>query len=206
MKILITGFEPFGGGATNSSWEVAFAVSRVHIPEVSIKVKQLPVSFGRVAAVLKDAISEVSPDVLIMLGQSGQSECIRIERIAINMMDALNPDNDGYIPDEKVIHSDGPSALFSTLPLKSLRNQLVAQGHNVKISNSAGLYVCNRTYYEALYHLSSQGLATRAVFVHLPKISDEWPLSRLQTVVMKLINYINLKHYELVIRQDCRNI
>ena len=200
MKILITGFEPFGGSATNSSWEVASAVSRVHIPEVIIKVKQLPVSFGRVAAVLKDAISEVSPDVLIMLGQSGQSESIRIERVAINMMDSSKPDNDGYIPDEVIIHPDGPSALFSTLPLKPLRNALVAQGHNVKISNSAGLYVCNRTYYEALYYLSSQGLATRAVLVHLPKISDEWPLSRLQTVVMKLINYINLKHYELVIR------
>lgn len=193
MKILITGFEPFGGSATNSSWEVASAVSRVHIPKISIKVKQLPVSFGRVAAVLKDAISEVSPDVLIMLGQSGQSECIRIERIAINMMDALNPDNDGYIPDEEVIHPDGPSALFSTLPLKSLRNQLVAQGHNVKISNSAGLYVCNRTYYEALYHLSSQGLATRAVFVHLPKISDEWPVGRMTTAIEQIITAI--KHY-----------
>lgn len=190
MKVLITGFEPFGGSATNSSWEVASAVSRVHISGVSIEARLLPVSFGRVGDVLKGVIAEVAPDILIMLGQSGQSESIRLERIAINMMDSSKPDNDGYVPDEEVIHPDGPSALFATLPLKPLRNALVAQGHKVKISNSAGLYVCNRTYYEALYHLSSQGRATRAVFVHLPKISDEWPFSRLQHTVMQLIQTI----------------
>lgn len=187
MNVLITGFEPFGGSATNSSWEVASAVSRVHISGVSIEARLLPVSFGRVGDALKGVIAEVAPDILIMLGQSGQSESIRLERIAINMMDSSKPDNDGYVPDEEVIHPDGPSALFATLPLKPLRNALVAQGHKVKISNSAGLYVCNRTYYEALYHLSSQGRATRAVFVHLPKISDEWPFSRLQHTVMQLM-------------------
>ena len=190
MKVLITGFEPFGGSVTNSSWEVASAVSRVHISGASIEARLLPVSFGRVGDVLKGVIAEVAPDILIMLGQSGQSKSIRIERIAINMMDSSKPDNDGYVPDEEVIHPDGSSALFSTLPLKPLCNALIAQGHKVKISNSAGLYVCNRTYYEALYHISSHNLATRAVFVHLPKISDEWSRSRLQHTVMQLIQTI----------------
>jgi len=197
MTVLVTGFEPFGGSVTNSSREVASAVACIHVSGVILEARLLPVSFGRVRNVLKGVIAEVSPDILIMLGQSGKSDCIKIERIAINMMDSSKPDNDGYVPDEESIHPDGPSALFSTLPLKSLYKELVALGHKVKISNSAGLYVCNTTYYEALHHISSQRLATRAVFVHLPKISEEWPLSRLQHTVMQLIQFVWQKYKEM---------
>ena len=187
MKILLTGFEPFGGDTVNSSQETLKAVTCDEFGDVEVVAKILPVSFKRVGDVLVSLIDDLRPDVVMMLGQAGTSENIRIERFALNLMDSVKGDNDGYIPDEETIFPDSPLALQSTLPLKAIKKSLIECGIPAVVSNSAGLYVCNRTYYEALYHISSRGLATRAVFIHLPSISDEWPLSRLQTVVMELI-------------------
>lgn len=101
-----------------------------------------------------------------MLGQSGGSDKVKLERVALNMMDAKLADNDGYIPNEEPINEGGDSALFCNLPIKALRERIDEQGVRVKISNSCGLYVCNRLYYEALCRCKEQPM--RAIFVHLP--------------------------------------
>jgi pyroglutamyl-peptidase len=128
-----------------------------------------------------------------MLGQSGKSDSVKIERIAVNLMDAKKPDNDGYTPDEEFILNDGPSAYFSSLPVKHLRNQLFKSGVPAEVSNTAGLYVCNTTYYAALHHISITDKNFKTIFVHLPKISDEWPVLKMKDVVKQLIITINQK-------------
>lgn len=101
-----------------------------------------------------------------MLGQCPAGENIRLERFAINMMDSSKPDNDGYIPNEETIYAHQPLALQTPLPIKELVNFCTGNVLPVQVSNSAGLYVCNRVYYEALY------LHQRAIFVHVPKNMD----------------------------------
>ena len=168
-KLLITGFEPFGGYTDNSSWEVAQRVASCGVEGVDVEVVavQLPVSFARVGEVLRSAIELHTPDLVIMLGQTTTTDCVRLERVALNMMDSRKADNDGYIADEEPIYEGEESALFTSLPIKSFRSAIEAQGIAVKITNSAGLYVCNRTYYEAL-RLCREREGLQAIFVHLP--------------------------------------
>ena len=168
-RVLLTGFEPFGGYTDNSSWEVAQRVASCGVEGVDVEVVavQLPVSFARVGEVLRSAIELHTPDLVIMLGQTTATDCVRLERVALNMMDSRKADNDGYIADEEPIYEGEESALFTSLPIKSFRSAIEAQGIAVKITNSAGLYVCNRTYYEAL-RLCREREGLQAIFVHLP--------------------------------------
>ena len=165
MRILLTGFEPFGNYKENSSWAVAEKVAAFGFEGVS--VTRLPVTFAGVAGALRRAVEEHRPDAIVMLGQSAVIDYIKLERIAINMMDSVSPDNDGYIPDEEAILQGGEAALFTNTNIKELCRAVKEQGLPAKVSNSAGLYVCNRLYYEAL-QLCKENRGMKALFIHLP--------------------------------------
>ena len=190
MQVLLTGFEPFGGSNINSSWETVAQIEQLPPPNVNIKTVRLPVSFYRSGLEIIKAIRRNTPDILIMLGQRGQGYSIDIERIAVNLMDASNPDNEGCCPQEQIISTKGNAAYFSNLPVKILRDALLHKNIPAKVSNSAGLYVCNSTYYNALNEIFEQRLKTKAVFVHLPKISNEFPIELLTSSVKTIIKTI----------------
>ena len=190
MRILLTGFEPFGGSNVNSSWEVAVRVGQQPPESVNIKVRQLPVSFVRAGEMIRELLVDYKPDVLLMLGQRGKGQSIDIERIAVNLMDSANPDNDGYCPQEQMICADGESAYFSNLPVKILRDALLQKNIPAKVSNSAGLYVCNSTYYNALNEIENHSLPVKVVFVHVPKISQAFPVDLLVESVKTIIERI----------------
>ena len=196
MKILITGFEPFGSNNENSSWVVANKVATQNTFGIDIALELMPVSFRSVAKTLRTAVTRHNPDLLIMLGQAGSSDKIRLERIAINMMDAQKADNDGYIPDEEPINTETPVALFTNTDIKQLYNAIAEQSIPVKISNSCGLYVCNRIYYEALM-LCNEINKMKAIFVHLPLYDGQrdanenqhtLPLDKMEKAINVIIN------------------
>lgn len=190
MKVLITGFEPFGSSEVNSSWETAVRVGQLAPKDACMETLLLPVSFVRAGKRIREALREKRTDVLIMLGQRSKGESIDIERIAINMMDASNPDNDGYHPQEQTIVDWGEAAYFSNLPVKTLRGALLYRGIPARVSNSAGLYVCNSTYYNALNEIYEQGLPTKALFIHLPIISEDFPIEMLTDAILAIIETI----------------
>ena len=193
MRVVLTGFEPFGGSDVNSSWETAVRVEHMSPKGVTIEIKPLPVSFKRAGDDIRELLTEIRPDVLIMLGQRGKGQSIDIERIAVNLMDSVNPDNDGFCPQEQRIADDGDSAYFSNIPVKILRDALLSRGMPAKVSNSAGLYVCNSTYYNALDEIYKYSLQVKAVFVHLPKLDDKFTVDILADSVLAIIeNCINV--------------
>ena len=161
MRILITAFEPFGGAESNITQSV-LSLLPASLADWAIEKVCLPVSFKRAPIALREAIATYSPDLVIMLGQCPAGENIRLERFAINMMDSTKSDNDDYIPNEETIYAHQPLALQSPLSVKALAMSCAETGLPVVVSNSAGLYVCNRVYYEALH------LQQRAIFVHMP--------------------------------------
>lgn len=165
MIVFITAFEPFGGAETNITQSVLSLLPN-SLADWAIEKVCLPVSFRRAPIVLREAIATYSPDLVIMLGQCPAGENIRLERFAINMMDSSKADNDGYIPNEETIYDNQPLALQTPLPIKELERFCADNIQPVQVSNSAGLYVCNRVYYEALH------LHQRAIFVHIPKNVD----------------------------------
>ena len=167
MRVLLTGFEAFGGNVENSSWETALRVVEQEFVGMQVFLRKMPVSFHRVALALREAVDETHPDLIVMLGQAASSDKVRLERIAINMMDAKSGDNDGVVPDEEPIYLNESAALFTKLPIKQICTSIATKGTPVVVSNSCGLYVCNRLYYEAL-RLCENAPNVKAIFVHLP--------------------------------------
>lgn len=173
MRILVTAFEPFGGNDTNISQRVLDAI------QADVAKLLLPVSFRRAPEVLNEAIEQFQPDVIIAMGQAAEGDKIRLERLAINMMDSAKGDNDGYFPDEEIICNETPLALKTALPVKQLCADCINAGLPTMVSNSAGLYVCNRIYFEALRH------TTNSLFVHIPKNMDVEPAKQTINQIIK---------------------
>lgn len=193
----MTGFEPFGGHPENVSWEVARRVTCGVAEGIELAVELLPVSFTRVAHSLHKAVERYAPDVVIMLGQSALTDRVKLERVALNLMDSAMGDNDGYKPSEEPIYSGENNALFTTLPIKRLHAAIVDDGIPAKISTSAGVYVCNRLYYEALRMCKCGTM--QALFIHLPLYEEQtttnsearrMPMADMVKAIEKIINEV----------------
>lgn len=184
MRVLVTGFEAYWDYTINSSWEVACKIEKHCMPNVEIIVRQMPVRFASVAKALRRDFEMYQPDLILMLGQSGGSNCVKLERTALNLMDAHLPDNDGFIPVDQAIDNNDESAYFTNCPIKLLLTALQEKKIESKISNSCGLYVCNRLYYEAL-KISKTYPNVSALFVHLPFYEGQ-PTAKIGKPTMKI--------------------
>ena len=63
MKILITGFDPFGGASINPAFE-AVRLLPDEIAGNTIIKKEIPTIFGKDEEVLRETIKQVKPDVV----------------------------------------------------------------------------------------------------------------------------------------------
>lgn len=168
MKILLTGFEPFGGSAINPS---TLVVQKLGTDAIGTAI--LPVDRVRGPQALLAALDQHQPDVLLMLGQAAGRAAISIERVAVNLMDYRIADNSGQMVTDEPIAPNAPAAYFATLPVRAMLNALLAAGIPAELSLSAGAYLCNQVMYVALHHIAQRGLPTRAGFVHLPMLPEQ---------------------------------
>ncbi len=90
-----------------------------------------------------------------------------IERVAINVIDARIPDNDGSAPVDVPVVAGAPAAFLSGLPVKACLAAARGTGVPAEVSNTAGTYVCNATFY-ALMHLLAGTSGVLGGFVHVP--------------------------------------
>lgn len=167
MKILVTGFEPFGGEKINSSWEAVRVLPEELGGSAIIKV-QLPVSFWRVRELLPRLIVKEKPDLVLLTGQAGGRPNVTVERVAINIMDSEMPDNDGFKPEDVPVFEGAPDAYFATIPIKRVVRVLKKAGIPAGVSNTAGTYVCNTVMFTALHTIAVGGMETKAGFIHVP--------------------------------------
>ena len=169
-KLLITGFDPFGGESINPSWE---AVKRLpdNIGEYTLYKLQIPTIFGLAGKTVLEKAAEIAPDVIISVGQAGGRAAVTPERIGINVRDARITDNAGVSPKDEVIAPDGPDGYFSTLPVKAMIAAITEAGLPAAISNTAGTFVCNDVLYTLLHHY--QGSQVRCGFIHVPFLPEQ---------------------------------
>lgn len=170
--VLLTGFEPFGGDAANPSGEAVHLVaSRWSGPEVLV-TDVLPVTFAGAAARLRELIAEHRPDVVIAAGLAGGRAAIGVERVAVNLVDARIPDNDGAQPVDVPSVPGAAPAHFATLPVKEIVRRIADTGIPAEVSYSAGTFVCNHVFFTALEAAASPA---RAGFVHVPWSTEHAP-------------------------------
>lgn len=167
MKLLISGFEPFGGETINPSWETVKRLPDAMGYFDIVKIC-LPVTFSGARQKLAEAIHRYRPDVVISVGQAGGRFAVSFERAALNVADSQKPDNDGFQPTDQQVVENGPTAYFSTLPIKRMKQAVADAGIPAEISNSAGTFVCNGVMYTALHIAATELCPMLTGFIHLP--------------------------------------
>ena len=171
MKILVTGFDPFGGEPTNPAIE---SVKRIddNIEGAEIIKLEIPTVFYKAADVVEAKIKEINPDVVLSIGQAGGRYGITVERVAINEDDARIEDNEGNQPIDVAIREDGAPAYFSTLPIKAMVEEIKKENLPASVSNTAGTFVCNHIMYQDLYLAEKYG-NIKAGFIHVPFLTEQ---------------------------------
>jgi pyroglutamyl-peptidase len=170
-KILLTGFEPFGGETINPAWEIARALQGERIADAEVMAHCLPCVFGTALQSLQAALQQHEPVLVLALGQAAGRNCLSLERVAINVDDARIPDNAGHQPIDEPVLAQGPAAYFTSLPIKSMVAGLRAAGHPAEISQSAGTFVCNHVFYGLQHQL--RGQSARSGFLHVPLLPEQ---------------------------------
>ena len=171
MKIIVTGFDPFGGETINPSIECVKALPEIEGVEL-IRL-ELPTVFKESAIRLNEVINDVKPDAVLSVGQAGGRAGITMERIAINVDDARIPDNISQQPIDEAIQSEGEAAYFTTLPIKRIVKALREAGISAEVSNTAGTFVCNHIMYQALFAATKANKPFKAGFMHIPFIPEQ---------------------------------
>ena len=169
-KLLITGFDPFGGESVNPSWE-AVQLLPDRIGAYELHKLQIPTVFGVAAQRVLQQAAQVNPDVILCIGQAGGRTAVTPERIGINVRSARIADNAGNQPQEEPIVPNGPDGLFATVPVVKMTLAIQNAGLPGAVSNTAGAFVCNDTLYTLLHHYA--GTSVRAGFIHVPYIPEQ---------------------------------
>lgn len=170
-KILISGFEPFGGSDSNSSQLVVDSLSKEKFLGVELFKLILPVEFDVAAKILLAEVKEISPEIIVSLGQAEGRKAITPEKIAINLDSARIPDNAGELRVNQVIIKEGADGYFSTLPIEKMVGGIKECELESEISLSAGAFLCNHIFYHLQHHLLGSGIMSG--FVHLPLVNEQ---------------------------------
>lgn len=171
QRILFTGFEPFDGAADNPSWEAAQVAAQEWDGPGTAVAERLPVSFHELPRALAQVLRDHEPDVVIAAGL-GPHPAINVERFAVNLIDARIPDNDGEAPVDAEILPGAATAYRASIPVKLCAQAVHQAGLPVVVSNTAGTFVCNQTFY-LLCDWVATGKRGRVGFVHLPRPVSE---------------------------------
>lgn len=184
-KLLITGFEPFGGGVVNPAWE---AVKRLpdSVGDYVLCKLLIPTVFVEAAKMVLQEARRVKPDVILSVGQAGGRHAVTPERIGINVRWARMPDNAGNQPQEQPVVAEGPDGIFSTVPVTAMAEAITAAGLPGAVSNTAGTFVCNDVLYTLLYRYQNTGVLVG--FLHVPYLPEQGePNLALEDTVRALI-------------------
>ncbi len=172
MKILVTGFDPFGSDKINPAIEAVKKLPDT-IKEAKIIKLEIPTVFNKSAQVVHQAIVKEQPDYVLNVGQAGGRSALTPERVAININDGRIPDNDGYQPLDEPIQPDGDTAYFTQLPIKAMAKAIRAAGLPAIVSNTAGTYVCNHIFYQVQYMRTKEFPKLKAGFIHIPFLPEQ---------------------------------
>lgn len=172
MKILLTGFDPFGEDSINPALEAVKLCQTDNLDAEIIKL-EVPTVFHKSIETVAKAMDEHQPDAVLCIGQAGGRFDLSMERVGINLDDASIKDNEGNQPIDETIFEDGENAYFSNLPIKAIVEEIKSIGLPASISNTAGTFVCNHLLYGVLYTIAKKYPNCRGGFMHVPFLPEQ---------------------------------
>lgn len=169
-KLLITGFDPFGGESVNPAWE---AVRRLpaQVGAFSIHPLQVPTVFSQAARTALDAMKTLQPQAVLCVGQAGGRKAVTPEMVAINLRSAAIADNAGNQPQDEPVIPGAPAAYFATVPVRRMAQAIMQAGLPGTVSYSAGTFVCNDLMYTLLHHTAGTDISVG--FIHVPFLPEQ---------------------------------
>ena len=191
MKILVTGFDPFGGEPINPAIE---SVKKLpdNIAGAEIIKLEIPTVRRKSLEKIEKAIQEHNPDIILSVGQAGGRFDITVERVGINMDDFRIPDNEGNQVIDESVFSDGDNAYFVKLPVKAMVQNIQKNKIPASVSYTAGTFVCNHVLYGVLYLVEKKYKGKKSGFIHIPFLPEQvvdkrnMPSMELNTIVTGL--------------------
>ena len=169
-KLLITGFDPFGGETINPSWEAVKLLPEV-VGDYALCKLEIPTIFGLAGEKVLAQTEVFQPDVILCIGQAGGRAAVTPERIGVNIRDARIPDNANNLPKGESVVTGSPAAYFTTVPVEKMAENIGRLGIPAIVSNSAGAFVCNDVLYTLLHHFT--GTPTQIGFIHIPYLPQQ---------------------------------
>ncbi len=170
QKLLITGFDPFGGRSINPSWLAVQALPD-QIGSFDLVKLQIPTIYGIAAQTVLHEAKMLSPSVILCIGQAAGRRSITPEFVGINLRHSSIADNRDFCPKDSPILPAGPTAYFTTLPVRSMTAAMSAKKIPSAVSYSAGTFVCNDVLYTLLHHYA--GTDTKVGFIHVPLLPEQ---------------------------------
>lgn len=170
-NVLLTGFEAFGASEKNPTAEIVHLLDGVSVAGHGVSGVALPVTASGAPEALREAVGVHRPGLVLSLGLANGRSMLALERVAINVLDFPIPDNDGHRPTDDPVVEGGPAAYFATFPIKAVLAAWREAGLPGYVSNTAGTYVCNQTFYHSL-HLSGE-YGYRAGLIHVPCLPEQ---------------------------------
>jgi pyroglutamyl-peptidase len=122
-------------------------------------------------AIKEEAVALHRPNLVLLLSLGNGRSMLALERVAIIVLDFPIPDNDGSQPAGEPVVKGGPAAYFATLPIKAILAAWREAGLPGYVSNTAGTYVCNQTFYHSLHRSGDHGY--RAGLIHVPYLPEQ---------------------------------
>jgi pyroglutamyl-peptidase len=171
--ILVTGFGPFPGVPDNPTARIARRLDGLEYGGARVRAFVLDVSYLRAAQQVRAAVEGRGwPAFVVHFGVACSADRVRVETVAINRKDASIADIDDHLGEAARIDDSHAldARVGTTIDAASLTAALNEQGVPAKVSDDAGRYVCNATYFQSLIWLAAEGVATPCVFVHVPDI------------------------------------
>lgn len=174
-KILLTGFDAFGGASVNPSWLAVKALHGRQMLGHTVVAAQLPTVFDASLRELHALLMHHQPALVVCVGQAGGRQAMSLERVAINVNDAPMADNAGAQPVDTPVAQGAPVAYFTSLPIKAMLAALQQEGVRAEVSQTAGTFVCNHVFYGLMRELATQPELhhTRGGFVHVPWLPEQ---------------------------------
>jgi pyroglutamyl-peptidase len=161
--LLVTAFEPFANATINPSEAGVRALERGRHAS-RIRVLVLPVTYDGAAALLAERMRTENPVGVLSFGLSRDATGLVVESSAYNLRDASAPDNAGVIRTGVPVIAKAPERFEAGAIADRVARSLEAKSVPVLRSTDPGRYVCNSTYYAALFHARGRPV----LFVHVP--------------------------------------
>ena len=169
-RVLITGFKPFLDNAVNPSGLLSQAIGGI----------VLDVSYQAVDTFIESTDFSAF-DFVLCLGLHAKINHPQIEKCAYNEKTTKHPDADGVIPEDTRIEIGGPEMRKTGIDVDALCQTLP-----FALSEDPGRYLCNYIYYKVLGKTKG-----KALFVHLPPLSEGWPLEKMKAAVDNLVTLLS---------------